>query len=138
MLTAVAARRNSFLLFALLSSTSLWGCGAPSGPVRNYAEVTGTVKYQGKPLTMGQVIFQPGSGAAVTGDIQANGTYSLKGVIGPNAVMIVSRDPEPKRTGEKVPYVPPKDHIPAKYGTPSGAQGFEVKAGKNTADFDLK
>lgn len=138
MLTAVAARRECFQLFALLLLITAVGCGGSSGPVRNYADVTGTVKYQGKPLTVGQVIFQPGSGAAVTGDIQSNGTYSLKGVIGPNSVMILSRDPEPKQTGEKVPYVPPKNHIPAKYGTPSGAQPFEVKAGKNTADFDLK
>ena len=38
---------------------------------------------------------------------------------------------------EKVPYVEPKTHIPLRYGTPTSALNFEVKAGKNTKDFDL-
>src|SRR5437762_1355796 len=86
-------RWSGLVLVAML--IQLVGCGGPTGPVRNYADVAGAVKYKGKPLTMGTVMFQPPTGAMATGDIKPDGTYTLKGVIGPNTVTIISRDPEP-------------------------------------------
>ena len=129
-----------FVVFAILMQSA--GCGGPTAPKREYADVVGTVKYQGKPLTTGQVQFQPPSGTIDIGTIQADGTFTMKGTVGTNSVMIVSREGAPKEdeTGPKVkkPYVEPKSHIPEKYGRPQSGLSFEVKPGKNTADFDLK
>ncbi|MES2789198.1 MAG: hypothetical protein V4719_06215 [Planctomycetota bacterium] len=125
----------------------LIGCG-PSGPRRDYAEVKGKVTYQGESLKKGTVIFQPASGAAVVADIQPNGTYTLKGVIGPNSVMVSNREPDPGPGGAtpeqrkaakaaaaaaaKVKVVPPI------YGTPASPLKVVVKAGANTADWEIK
>lgn len=117
------------------------GCGesVPPAPKREYADVTGTISLNGAPLKMGQVTFQPAAGAAVTGEIQADGTYSLKGVIGPNKVMIVSQDAQPPMSADNpASRQPPKSHIPVVFGTPASTLSFDVKAGKNTADFDVK
>lgn len=131
--------RRESLLFAGLLMASLFGCGGPAAPERKFAEVTGKVSYRGAPLKMGQVMFQPPTGALASGDIKADGTYSLQGVIGPNTVTIISRDPEQPITPENRKTISePKSHIPASYGTPASGLSFEVKAGKNTKDFDLK
>lgn len=115
------------------------GCGGPAAPKREYADVVGTVTYEGKPLSKGSVMFQPDSGALVTGNIQADGKYSLKGVIGPNTVMIVSSDEAAPMSADKPETrVPPKSNIPERYGTPGSDLKFEVKAGQNKADFELK
>lgn len=131
-------RRHVVLLSGLLL-TSLWGCGGPAAPKREYADVSGKVTYKNQPVPKGQVIFQPSTGAAVTGDIKSDGTYALKGVIGPNTVSIVSRD-EMGQTSADKPETrqPPKSHIPETYGTPGSGLKFDVKAGQNKADFDLK
>jgi hypothetical protein len=129
-----------FLLAGMLLAFQLLGCeGVEPPPVREYADVTGKITYRGKPVESGEVRFQPSVGAMVSGDIQPDGTYSLKGVIGPNSVMIVSQeaavtmDANNPKTRQL-----PKSHIPAIYSTPGGELTFEVKSGANTADFDLK
>ena len=130
---------GSGILLAVFMTASLCGCGGATGPVLKYAEVTGKVMYKGAPLKMGQVMFQPPSGAHAVGEIKPDGTYTLKGVIGPNVVMIVSRDPAPpvtQETRQAIALV--KSYIPDSYGVPSSGLSFEVKAGKNTADFDLR
>ncbi|MDA0835282.1 MAG: hypothetical protein O2955_19280 [Planctomycetota bacterium] len=116
------------------------GCGGgDDAPVREYADVTGKVTYNGEALTKGKVMFQPPSGAMVVGDIQADGTYSLKGVIGPNSVAIESRDDQGQMSADNPKSrQEPKSYIPPEYGTPASGLSFEVKAGTNTADFDLK
>jgi hypothetical protein len=127
------------IIVAGLLLGSLIGCGEPPPPKRDFADVTGKVSYNGVPLKMGQVMFQPPSGALVSGDIKADGTYSLKGVIGPNAVTIVSRDPQPPMSADNPKSrEEPKSHIPPIYGTPAAELKFDVKAGQNKADFDLK
>lgn len=129
-------RRLDLPIWCCLVAGLIAGCG-PAAPVRKLADVSGKVSYQGKPLTMGSVLFQPKSGPLAEGLIQSDGTYKLKGEIGPNTVTIVSRDPEApgadpgKRT-------PTKSHIPEVYASPQGGLNFDVKAGSNTADFDLK
>lgn len=67
------------------------GCGSDT-PEIEYAEVTGKVTYNEEAPKMGTVTFQPALGSPTTGEIQSDGTYSLKSVIGPNKVMIVSRE----------------------------------------------
>lgn len=123
-----------------LAIGSLAGCGgAPPAPKRQYADVVGKVSYKGEPLKMGQVMFQPTIGAVTIGDIKGDGTYSFKGVIGPNTVTIVSEDKSgPMSADDPKSRQPPKSHIPAKYNTTNSGLKFDVKAGKNTADFELK
>ena len=118
---------------------SLFGCGGEAAPVRNYAEVTGKVTYEGAPLKMGQVTFQPASGAYVRSDIKADGTYSLQGVIGKNTVMVVSRDADTSTAAptEKKPIVMPTNQIPDKYGVATSPLQTEVEAGENTYDIVL-
>ena len=131
--------RSSFLLAGLLLTCQLLGCDdAPPAPKREYADVTGKVTYKNQPLKMGQVMFQPPTGAAVTGNIGADGTYSLKGVIGKNSVMIISQDDNgPMSADNPKSRQPPQSHIPPMYGTPGSNLNFEVKAGTNQADFAL-
>jgi hypothetical protein len=124
------------LLFGLL----IIGCG-PAAPKREYADVAGKVSYKGVPLKMGTVMFQPSSGPLVAGEIQSDGTYSLKGEIGENLVMITSSeavDPAIAGDPEKLKAAkPPKSHIPDHYGMSLSGLKFDVKAGQNKADFDL-
>jgi hypothetical protein len=131
-------RPHIVLLSGLLLST-LWGCGGPAAPKREYADVTGKVTYKNQPVPKGQVIFQPATGAAVTGDLKSDGTYSMKGVIGPNTVTIISRDDMGATDANKPETrMMPKSHIPEIYGTPGSNLKFDVKAGTNTANFDLQ
>jgi hypothetical protein len=127
------------LLASLLLGLCI-GCG-PTAPKREYADVAGKVTYKGEPLKTGTVMFQPSSGEFAAGEIKSDGTYSLKGVVGQNDVMIVSREPTPpgdleENKKKKIP--PPKSFIPESYGTPATPLKFDVKAGQNKADFDLK
>lgn len=130
--------------------TQLTGCGGPAGPKRDYADVTGTVKYNGKPVSKGTVIFQPASGAPVVGDLKDDGTYSLKGVIGPNTVMINNPVPPPPGKGgddiaankaAQADYdkaLKAAKIVPDKYSSANSGLKFEVKAGPNKADFELQ
>jgi hypothetical protein len=117
------------------------GCG-PSQPKIEYADVAGKVTYKGEALKMGTVSFQPASGARAVGDIQPDGTYKLKGVVGPNTVMIESHEPSAKPGGpeaEKMMKSDAKTYIPMSYASNASGLKFEVKKVKvNTADFDLK
>ncbi|MEX0724888.1 MAG: hypothetical protein WD065_01380 [Planctomycetaceae bacterium] len=115
------------------------GCGGDDAPVREYADVAGKVTYNGEAVKRGKVMFQPPSGEVVVADIQPDGTYSMKGVIGPNDVTIISRDEVPTAgPDEPISRIEPKSDIPLKYGTPESGLTFEVKPGTNTADFDLQ
>ena len=121
------------------------GCGAPTELKREYADVTGKVSHKGAALTMGTVSFQPPAGAAVEGKIGADGTYSLKAVIGPNKVMVISREeapgpvgPDPAaRKAAEAASAKPKVFVPEIYGTAATTLSFTVKAGANKADFDI-
>jgi hypothetical protein len=62
------------LLMALSFLVVLAGCGK-SYP--DYYPVTGKVYYRDKPLTTGVIMFQPPSGPPATGQIQADGSFTL-------------------------------------------------------------
>ncbi|MDB5339998.1 MAG: hypothetical protein JWN70_5617 [Planctomycetaceae bacterium] len=129
-------------------SAHLAGC-TPAPPKREYAEVMGTVKYQGKPVSKGSIVFQPESGAPVVAELDAEGNYSLEGVIGPNDVMV--RNPLPAAAAhtddikankaaqaEYDKAVKSAKIIPDKYSSTSSGLKFDVQPGTNSADFDLK
>jgi len=139
MLQNLFVRRWSWLLSVSLVAVPIGGC-TPAYPNREKAIVQGTVTYQSEPLTMGTIMFQPESGAFTSGEIQPDGTYSLEGVVGPNRVMIVSREPNEAPAEGEPPgsREPPNSYIPDTYGGPTSGLQFNIEAGENTADFDLK
>lgn len=129
------------LIVAILWLATLTGCGFSDAPKREYADVTGTITYQGEPVTMGTVMFQPASGAPVIGEIQGDGTYEIKAVVGPNEVMIFGGerlDPEEQAQRKADNSPPPENLLPAKYATPASGLTFEVVPGTNQADFYLE
>lgn len=131
-------RRNGWL-FLVLVTVGISAC-APTHQKRESALVQGMVTYKNEPLKMGTVIFQPESGAFSSGEIQANGTYSLQAVLGPNRVQIVCRDPEDDRPMTEIsgPRKTSKSYIPEHYGTPNSPLQFTVEDADNVADFALK
>lgn len=108
------------------------GCGRKDLP--DLGRVQGTVTLDGKPLSGVTVLFYPNSGGrTAVGVVDRQGkyeliyTYGVKGTkVGANAVSFAYPQ------GEDVKGPP----IPAKYGAKSQLQA-DVKAGKNTFDFEL-
>jgi hypothetical protein len=136
--------QSRFCLLLSLSLTvgSIVGCGSGyDGPIREYADVTGTVSYQGAPLKMGEISFQPATGPLVSGEIELDGTYTVKAEIGPNTVTVISRDPEregPEDPAARSALPPPKRHVPEIYSGRESGLKFDVQPEANTANFDLK
>ena len=136
-------KRRAILLLGVALLTL--GCG-PAGPQKY--PVSGTVRYQGKPLPLGTVMFVaqdgPASGPA---PIDSSGRYQLEAVAGQHGVGVVAM---PRRTGGRpdphaeggvdwtgVPEV--KSLIPEKYNrydTSEVTVTVEAKT-SNTIDIDL-
>jgi len=127
-------------------------------------DVTGTVKYKGETMTKGSVTFQGGDGKTYTGDIGADGKYTVRGVPSGTAKVAVNviddsvtkhfRDlsagirEQQKAAGsdpEKTTFVPPKVVdpssfyiVPQRYASvDTSGITFEVKSGKNVYDIDI-
>ena len=145
--------RFSFLLVVLgISILFQPGCGSPSDQPA-LGQVTGTITLDGKPLSGTAVVFQPESGRPARGTTDAEGKYELtyirqtKGAkVGVNRVEIAPSEdgeaeesetpddessPAPKQAKSKKP------KIPARYNVKSELKA-DVKAGKNTFDFNLE
>ena len=113
--------------------------------------VTGTVTYQGKPLSFGSVMFQHESGGQpARGKISSDGTYELSTFqrsdgarIGKSLVRITcfeGNDPARKPTGPEGEIVLGRSLIPRKYAS-FGASGLVVDVkpdGPQTFDFELE
>lgn len=120
------------------------GCGEK----REAATVSGTVKVAGKPLEGIRVSFEPvgrGLGQGSAGVTDAAGKFTLKFVdndrpgalIGKHRVTffdLKSTPPGESPDAGNLPAV--KSRLPARYLTET--LEYEVKAGDNQADFDLK
>jgi hypothetical protein len=116
-------------VFAVLAVSALFaaGCGSDGPPAtssREEATVKGTVTLRGKPVTEGEIVFDPANinrrdAAATSSAIGKDGTYSVKALVGENAVMVnseqVSNDPT---IGQAKKF-------------------FDVKSGENTFMMDL-
>jgi hypothetical protein len=78
----------------LLGGMAAWlvvavGCGKPVG------DVTGKVTVKGQPLEYGTVTFLASDGTGYQGEIQPNGTYSIKGVpVGTAKIAVLAIDPK--------------------------------------------
>jgi hypothetical protein len=110
---------------------SLGGCsGDPNLP--KLGKVHGTVKYNGKLLDAGHVVFTPASGKGgetgqvATGEINSNGTYEMTtfntgdgAILGQHIVTITVQKgemPKPDANGH-IKYEVPKNQAPSKYAT---------------------
>jgi hypothetical protein len=107
----VAALAVSFLLFAAVRADDV-----------ETGTVEGKVTFDGKPLAKGKVVFHPQKGKPIEAELKEDGSYAAKDVpVGATPVTIV------------------KEGVPPRYSDPKKTElTFEVKKGKNTADFDLK
>ena len=81
------------MLFPMVLAISVFltGCGAdvPRGTVH------GTIKYQGKPLGHGTLIFMGSDNMTYTADLQPDGTYTVSGV--PRGTLKVAIQQSPAR-----------------------------------------
>lgn len=125
-------------LLAILVLTSLAGCNRSNA--KPEYPVTGTVKFDGKAVETGTVLFRAAEGdqRGFSGAIQ-NGNYELKATAGKMKVQITATRLIPGKfeelnPGEKSPVG--EMYIPARYNTLSELTA-EVQAGSNKFDFDL-
>ena len=126
-----AIRWNWLLLLGSCYACFLLGCTKTPSPPETV--VTGTVTYQGKPVTGGSVIFDmedPSSSRPYMGEIYDDGTYELTYVVPGKAKVAIVTD-----TKQGLPtYV----EIPRKYTSPkkSGLE-YEVITGPQTYNIVL-
>ena len=136
----------SACVFALLLS----GCGGDSVKgIPNLTPVTGTVKFEGKPVATGMITFSPvdpkSAGGAVSGKIES-GSYRLMtsatdagALPGDYKVAVVAKQGVDTMDKDGKP-VPAKNLVPDKYSSIETSElTATVKKGeKNVVDFDLK
>ena len=145
------------VLFA--SAAVLSGCGGdPSKP--KLGRVSGTVTYNGKPVTRGVVSFVPIGGPGATtgqsaaGEINSGGSYTLTtfdpgdgAVLGEHNVLVQSREENPALEGKGMPIPDAKGQVnipqakslvPEKYATTEKSPlKFTVKEGSNVINIEL-
>jgi hypothetical protein len=135
---SVKSRGHFRLLHLLLSFLIvLMAGGCDSGPKLrpDWAEVSGTVTFQGKPLPGGSVMWCSQKDPPVLrgGTIREDGTFALEAPIGPAKIAIHTSD---MKTVQPARYV----EIPAKYADPDkSGLSYDAKAGENKdVKLDLK
>jgi hypothetical protein len=131
------------IFVSLLVLAAVAGCTKDD----SLANVEGVVRLDGQPLTSGTVRFIPPAGRAASGQIQPDGTYRLGtygesdgALVGTHKVAIIayqgggdSRPAYEARGQSSKPLVPERYMAPGTSGLT-----FEVKRGKNQADFQLE
>jgi hypothetical protein len=110
-------------LAAVLCSTLLTGCGSGG------RTVTGTVKYQGKPVVFGSVVMIGSNGVSKSGVIQPDGTFKIEGVVGKSPKIAVSSPPPP---GVKVAtHTGGRDAVDSEKPQPAAAEPVNPEIVKN-------
>ncbi|MFN0196718.1 MAG: hypothetical protein ACKVT0_08220 [Planctomycetaceae bacterium] len=116
------------------------GC-SESGPVKETGTVTGTVKFEGKPVLKGEVRFTSSAlGAGANAMIGEGGTYKIETPIPVGEYVVCVGIPAPAGPQQATPASPDdyKD-IPVKYQTPATSDlKAKVVVGENKFDFDMK
>ncbi len=135
-------------LVVLAACVAIAGCRP--GYQLETGKVTGQVTVDGQPVSKGFVIFVPPTGRRASGPIGPEGRFSLTtyriddgAIVGPHSVGIVAFDDMDQYYrafyDDTSDYEMPKAIVPEQYGDPfSSGLTFEVKAGRNQADFHLK
>ena len=113
----------------------LAGCSSETGP-RKY-DVSGTVKFDGKDVAEGEIIFQSDNPSiAAEGGMIKGGKYTLKAREGKNKVEIRATQVVPGKNGPMgEDWV--EQFVPEQYNEKSTLTA-EVGSGKTKHDFDLK
>jgi hypothetical protein len=125
-------------LLAIISSFTLSGCSRPEGPTYELADVTGTVMMDGAPIAGVEVIFEPiGNGSLSFGTTDAKGQYQLHHNIGVEGCGLGEHRVRLNKMGEPGTPDDTKNLLPSRYNEKSEFTA-NVKAGKNTFDFELK
>jgi hypothetical protein len=128
-------------LCLLAAALAAAGCG---GGIKTYP-VRGKVTYNGKAVPNGTVTFISATGPSATGELQKDGSYSLKTTgagsgapAGSYAVIVVAMEDMADRLPEdRRPLPPPL--VPNKYSSAATTDlKAEVEAKENVIDFDLK
>jgi hypothetical protein len=128
---------GSLLVFAVVLAL-VGGCGGP--PKKKMGKVAGTVNYDGKPVTDGQVHFISNTGYGTVANITDSGKYATDPIEAAEYKVYVAPHPP----GQQAPgTAAPKQAtsvIPAKYRDPeSSGLTFTVVEGKdNTFNIELK
>jgi len=123
------------LLAALVFVTT--GCGKTEKPT---ASVSGTIKYNGKPLTVGYVNFLSPSGSGGQSPLDENGGYKIDGPLDVGEYRVYLQAPIP---GQNPPGTKPaqaiKYHVTPKFQDPaSSGVRIALQAGPNEVPLDLK
>ncbi len=122
------------VVLAALILSNCWGCGSDSSHyVGATVPVKGKVTYKGKPLTEGQIVFQPDdSGREAYGSIQPDGTFELSTFkAGDGAI--------PGKHRVAVSGTSKKDAVSVQYKSTSSSKAqVEVTEGKSEYIVDLK
>jgi hypothetical protein len=134
-------RRVRSALLALLAGA---GCGGPTDDLPR-EPIRGQVRFAGKPLGTGTILFLPAQGTAETQAYStiSDGAYSIPRQEGPVpgtykvVISSVVAAPAPAGPPGKV-LAPPKELIPARYNTKSDQFAAVKKGEENRFDFDLK
>jgi hypothetical protein len=119
----------------------LVGCG--DGRVKlPTAPVTGSVAYQGKPVSAARIIFVHSSGQAAAADLAADGTFKLTAFQGQCQVAIQCLESNTSAghsvTKGSAGKLPGRPLFPARYSEyATSGLTFEVKAGENKANLAL-
>lgn len=126
---------------AFCMSIMLISCIGCDGSPATYT-VSGSVSYQGKPVTGGLINFMPTAGQPLGGRINEDGTYSYRLPAGEFKVRIDTPPPMPEGWEEGDPLPKPKPRqVPEKFGQyRSSGLTTTVDAGSSsqTINFDLQ
>ncbi|WP_437229631.1 carboxypeptidase-like regulatory domain-containing protein [Planctomicrobium sp. SH661] len=131
---------------ALLGLTLLLasGCGAAASREEKatVGGISGKVTFEGKPVTEGQVVFTNSEiNTEVPGNLDAQGNYSVNGVVVGEALVSVRPLPPPTSMDVNAPKVKPADpaDIPKKYrSAKTSGLKLQVEKGAMTFDIDMK
>jgi hypothetical protein len=152
-MTSPRSRYAGPLLLVLVGAVV--GCNQP-----HPADVSGIVRYQGKAVRSGSVIVFDPAGGLHPGNINKDGSYTVRGVpSGPVQFAVQSPEPErpkpprkaPRKPGDKkeepidinlAPEPPSRGDwfaLPARYSTPaSSGLSTSLNPGANTFDIEMK
>jgi len=134
--TARVNRRARWLVLLVVPALVVSGCG----PGRERGTLSGTVKFQGKPVTEGMVILSdPDHGDFKTYPIRPDGTFEAKAEDGKGIwagqyrVAVAPKLAEPEMGASKgPPKIPIPSNIPPRYWKPeTSGISVEVKEGEN-------
>jgi uncharacterized lipoprotein len=131
--------RHARVMALLVVLLLLAGCG------RSWGKVSGTVRYQGKPLPKGSITFYDEANQAVTSPIDADGKYTIpKVAVGKVKItvalpMFIPMAGDAEGAAKMRAEQRTLPNLPLRYAD-AEKSGLvrEVKAGSQTMDFDLE